>query len=466
VKNRLKNVAASTTIATLMLLGAPALASATTETFDYTGDVQTWVVPQGVTSATFDLFGAEGGTAFDPAFGAGGLGGRTTATVPVTPGASIEIRVGGKGGNAGGYNGGGAPGAAYPGGGGGATDVRRGGSALSDRVLVAGGGGGSGACSSGVSGPSGGGAGGGLLGGDATPLTNTGCGEVANSGKGATQSAGGAPGGGAEAGTLGQGGDAQPGQGFFRGGGGGGYYGGGGGSGHSGGGGGSGFGPADTAFETGVRGGDGVASVTYTAQSFDLTVTTSGTGTGRVASSPAGIDCGSGSQTGCTASYVDGSEVTLSASAGAGSTFTGWNGGSCSGTGPCTVTINATKTVDAGFTADDPPPVITSLEVSPRSFTPDPTPIKPKNLGSTLEIGLSEKASVRFRVRRDPVRKSGNAGSTARVFTRDLGEGKSSISFSGTFRKTLKSGRYQVIALATDSAGQNSEKARAKFRVR
>jgi len=85
--------------------------------------------------------------------------------------------------------------------------------------------------------------------------------------------------------------------------------------------------------------------------------------------------------------------------------------------------------------------------------------------GAQIDLSLSEAASVRFNVRRDPIRRSNGSGSGARVFTRDSPQGASSIPFSATFRKRLKPGRYQVIAVATDSAGQRSEKARAKFRV-
>lgn len=232
---------------------------------------------------------------------------------------------------------------------------------------------------------------------------------------------------------------------------------------YQGGGGGSGFGPSGTTFETGVRSGNGLATVTYL-QPFTLTVATAGNGSGSVTSTPSGIDCHSGSSAGCTKSVIEGNEITLQASADTGSTFTGWSGAGCSGTGTCVVKLDEAASVDAAF-ADDPP-AITSLGVTPSSFSPDPTPIKPKQLGATLEVGLSEKASVRFRVRRSPARQSGKPGSTARVFTRDLEGGDSSLPFSGTFRRTLKPGRYQVIARATDSTGQTSEKARAKFSVR
>ena len=45
----------------LSTLAFAASAAATTATFNYTGAAQTWTVPAGVTSATFDLYGAQGG---------------------------------------------------------------------------------------------------------------------------------------------------------------------------------------------------------------------------------------------------------------------------------------------------------------------------------------------------------------------------------------------------------------------
>jgi hypothetical protein len=41
--------------------------------------------------------------------------------------------------------------------------------------------------------------------------------------------------------------------------------------------------------------------------------------------------------------------VTLTAAPAAGSTFTGWSGGGCSGTGSCVVALSTNTTVDAGF---------------------------------------------------------------------------------------------------------------------
>jgi hypothetical protein len=78
----------------------------------------------------------------------------------------------------------------------------------------------------------------------------------------------------------------------------------------------------------------------------DLTVAKTGAGGGTVTSSPSGIDCGHT----CTAGFQAGSVVTLTASADSGSTFTGWSGGGCSGTGDCTVTLKGDAiTVTATF---------------------------------------------------------------------------------------------------------------------
>ncbi|HUX96894.1 MAG TPA: FISUMP domain-containing protein [Bacteroidales bacterium] len=81
---------------------------------------------------------------------------------------------------------------------------------------------------------------------------------------------------------------------------------------------------------------------------YTLSVGKAGTGTGLVTSSPAGINCG----VDCSEPYNFGSVVTLTATPDAGSTFTGWSGGGCSGTGTCQVTMNSVVSVTATFTID------------------------------------------------------------------------------------------------------------------
>jgi virginiamycin B lyase len=79
-----------------------------------------------------------------------------------------------------------------------------------------------------------------------------------------------------------------------------------------------------------------------------LTVAEIGSGAGQVTSSPSGITC-SASSNQCAAPFAVGTQVTLTASASASSSFSGWNGGGCSGTSPCVVTMNAALSVTATF---------------------------------------------------------------------------------------------------------------------
>jgi hypothetical protein len=90
-----------------------------------------------------------------------------------------------------------------------------------------------------------------------------------------------------------------------------------------------------------------------------LGVSKSGSGAGTVTSSPGGISCGST----CSATFVSGTTVKLTAIPLPDSRFTGWSG-ACSGTGACAVTMNAEKTVTAAFTLVPPDTTITKQSVS------------------------------------------------------------------------------------------------------
>ncbi|WP_447962503.1 FG-GAP-like repeat-containing protein [Nitrospira sp. Ecomares 2.1] len=85
-----------------------------------------------------------------------------------------------------------------------------------------------------------------------------------------------------------------------------------------------------------------------------LQVTNTGSGIGTVTSTPTGISCGNN----CLETYPKNAIVTLVSIPVSGSTFVGWRGGDCSGTGDCTVTLTDNMTVTATF--DYVPPVTTS----------------------------------------------------------------------------------------------------------
>ena len=97
----------------------------------------------------------------------------------------------------------------------------------------------------------------------------------------------------------------------------------------------------------------------FNLQQYTLTVEKSGTGSGTITSSPAGINCGSD----CNESYDQGTSVTLTATPAPGSTFGGWSQGGCSGTGTCVVIMNADIAVTAAFSAKAP-----AISVSPSSL--------------------------------------------------------------------------------------------------
>ncbi len=75
-----------------------------------------------------------------------------------------------------------------------------------------------------------------------------------------------------------------------------------------------------------------------------LTVMKSGTGTGRVTSSPPGLDCGPT----CSAGFDANTMVTLTPVADKGSGFTGFSG-DCVGNQVCVVTLSVARNVTAGF---------------------------------------------------------------------------------------------------------------------
>ena len=112
-----------------------------------------------------------------------------------------------------------------------------------------------------------------------------------------------------------------------------------------------------------------------------LTVIKSGTGTGAVTGGS--INCGPS----CT--YTGTGSVTLVATPVAGSVFTGWSGGGCTGTAPCTVQLSSSASVTATFAVAAPGPTITNPAVS--SITPSSALI-------TWNTNASSTSQVRFGV--------------------------------------------------------------------
>ena len=164
-----------------------------------------------------------------------------------------------------------------------------------------------------------------------------------------------------------------------------------------------------------------------------LTVSRDGTGSGSVGGS--GIDCGST----CSVEVLEGTEVTLTATANAGSQFAGW-GGACSGTSTCTVTMDAARSVTATFNLIPAPsnsftegaPVSRGSTISTRVRVPGPGQITQRGTRSTRSG-----AAARALVCKDS-RAAGSAGSytlTCRV--------------NAATRRAQLSGRVRVVLLTT-----------------
>ncbi len=302
----------------LFLLICQGKVAAQTTTFNYSGGVQTYTVPLGVTTLIVDVYGGQG-RLNTSGQGSGGLGGRVSATISVVGGEVLQVNVGGGGssGTGGGFNGGGNAGvadcgSAAGGGGGGMSSIMRSPYTFNgtNALIVAGGGGGAGGTRIVGCGPGGGGGGGGgwFGGGGGGSYNGTGGGGGTAGGGGAGGAfgfAGGTDGAPGSAGTGGAGGAVVANNQFgtnvgIAGGNGGGINGAGGGSATGnweggGGGGGSNYafaGASGVAHSQGVRAGNGVIIITVgnCAQPSSLTATPStvcvGTSVNLNASSP------------------------------------------------------------------------------------------------------------------------------------------------------------------------------------
>jgi len=101
-----------------------------------------------------------------------------------------------------------------------------------------------------------------------------------------------------------------------------------------------------------------------------------GSGSGAVSFIPDGFSCAES----CSNSFYEGSALTLEASADPGSTFAGWDGGGCDGTGPCELTLDADTTLTATFSADPAPPPLGDPDPPP--LEPGPSEAEPPGSGS------------------------------------------------------------------------------------
>ena len=113
-------------------------------------------------------------------------------------------------------------------------------------------------------------------------------------------------------------------------------------------------------------------TATFNLVTFPLSVTSAGSGSGSITSNPSGISCPTST---CSASFTSGTTVTLTATPATGSTFAGWSGAACSGTGTCSVNMTAAQSVTATFNLVTFPLSVTSAGSGSGSITSNPSGI-------------------------------------------------------------------------------------------
>ncbi|MDT7041602.1 Ig-like domain-containing protein [Candidatus Nitronereus thalassa] len=166
-----------------------------------------------------------------------------------------------------------------------------------------------------------------------------------------------------------------------------------------------------------------------------LTVTLAGTGAGTVTSQDSTLSCPGG----CSQNYPAGTTVTLTAQAAAGSSFQGWSGAGCSGTGSCLVTLQQATVVSANFVTVSPPPDSTPPTVAIMNPAPGGLVSGIVSIAATASDNIGV-AGVRFYVNNSPL---GNEDTQAPY----------TINWDTT---GLAPNTYELKALARDVAGNES----------
>jgi LmbE family N-acetylglucosaminyl deacetylase len=187
----------------------------------------------------------------------------------------------------------------------------------------------------------------------------------------------------------------------------------------------------------------------FVLERHELTITTEGSGSGTITSSPTGIDCGPT----CAASFDEGTEVTLAAAPAAGSEAALWSG--CDelvGDNECRVSIDGSRDVVATLDRTPPP------ETTPEPPVVLPEPPNTKVLKSTVRQRQGS-ATFAFAAR----------GGSATAFQCALAGAGQKLKFrkcsSPVTYRNLEPGRYTFKVRAVGAGGSDASPVTRRFRI-
>lgn len=176
-------------------------------------------------------------------------------------------------------------------------------------------------------------------------------------------------------------------------------------------------------------------TATFNIQTFSLTASVTGDG-GVSSNIQPGIECQTGNQGTCSASFATGSQVILTATADTGYTFTGWSGGGCTGTGTCTVTMSQAQSVTATFVLAQVQATVTGNKVIYRSTNPR----------RVLQIKFTAQQEVNVKI----VLRQGGVNYGSKTY-RNVDPGASVRTLN--IKNSVDAGKYTAVVTFTNSQG-------------
>lgn len=178
-----------------------------------------------------------------------------------------------------------------------------------------------------------------------------------------------------------------------------------------------------------------------------LTVSTAGSGSGSVTSTPGTINCPGT----CAGSFADGQLVTLTATPATGSSFAGWSG-ACSATATCSITMDDARAATATFSVITGTPIITPLP------PPLPPPITDTTAPSATLTGRTQKLGRTVVIKIACTAEACTAKSTASVRVPAVGSSKAKTYKLKASTTTIAKGKNVTVKLSLPAAARSAIK--------